>query len=114
MVLKAGEKIHVMFRRKFDGDLRRHFAGEVTEASEQAARVDGYIFILHVMDNRYVRIQGLRTRIISLTDAGNIINVLPRNANIEKTAYTMSKEKHLVVTDGETFVLDVNEFGAGR
>jgi len=114
MVLKAGEKIHVIFRRKFEADLRRHFVGEIAESSDQTVRVDGYVYIMNVMDNCYVRVQGLRTRIISLTDAGNNINVLPKNADIEKTTYTMSKEKRLVVTDGETFTLDVNEFASIR
>ena len=29
MVLQSGEKVHIVTRRMFDGDLRRHFAGEV-------------------------------------------------------------------------------------
>jgi hypothetical protein len=114
MVLKAGEKIHVIFRRKFEGDLRRHIAGEVTEVSEQAAKVEGYVYVLQIVDNQFVRAHGRRTRIISLTDADNIINILPANADIEKITYAINKEKRLVVTDGENFALDVNEFGVNR
>ncbi len=34
MVLAQGEKVHVILRRNFEGDLRRHFVGEIIAASE--------------------------------------------------------------------------------
>ncbi|MBU0640519.1 MAG: hypothetical protein KKB50_16775 [Planctomycetes bacterium] len=54
----------------------------------------------------------VRTRVLSLVDAGNIINVLPKEAQVEQAIYTMSPENRLVVTDKATFTLDINEFGA--
>ena len=111
MVLKCGEKVHVIKRRVFVGDIRRHFIGEVTDATESVVRLEGHAYTLDTGTGQYVRRPEIRTRIISLVDANIIINVLPPNAKIDKAAYTTSKDGHLCVTDGETFTLDINEFG---
>jgi hypothetical protein len=55
MVLKVGEKIHVIVRRRWEDDLRRHFVGEVTEATENVARAKGYVFVFHSGTNEYVQ-----------------------------------------------------------
>jgi hypothetical protein len=114
MLLRKGEKIHVVERRRFDTDLRRHFIGEIIEIAESGVRVCGYTFVFDLGKNEYLRKPEFRTRIISLFDSDNIVNVLPENAKIEKAVYTLSKENNLTVTDRETFSLDINEFRARR
>jgi len=111
MVLEPGEKVHVIKARAFDTDLRRHFIGEVITATDYAVRLKGYAFILNAGTNQWIRLPELRTRILSLLDASVIVNVLPPNAMIDKAIYTIGDDKHLCVTDGETFALDINEFG---
>jgi hypothetical protein len=110
MLLKPGEKIHVITRRYFDGDLRRHFAGQVVTATESTARVQGYTFVFYPGPNEYVRRPDLRERIIALSDAGNIINVIPQEVNLEDLVYRPSEQNRLVVTDRKSFSLDINEF----
>lgn len=114
MILKTGEKIHVITRRNFEGDMRRHFIGDVIEANGSLARVVGYAFIFDTMTSDYIRRPDKRTRIISLADAGNIINVLPESADIERARYTQSQESKMIVTDDRSFTLDINEFGLSR
>jgi hypothetical protein len=111
MVLKNGEIVHIMVRRAFETDLRRHFVGEVTEVGDSVVRVEGYGFVLDTALNNYVRRPERRTRVFSLTDGRNTINVLPPATVIDKVTYRLSEEKHLVVTDGQHFQLDINEFG---
>ena len=111
MILKVGEKIHVMIRRRFENDLRRHFVGEVAEVGENVVRVEGYTFVLDTGTKKYTRRPELRTRIISLTDGGNIINVIPAATKLEAVTYKISEDNRLIVTDGEHLFLDVNEFG---
>jgi len=110
MLLKPGEKIHVITRRYFDGDLRRHFVGQVVAATESAARVQGYAFVFYPGPNEYVRRPDLRERIIALGDTGNIINVIPESVNLEELVYRPSEQNRLVVTDRKSFSLDINEF----
>jgi hypothetical protein len=114
MLLKSGEKIHVITRRLFEGDLRRHFAGEVVAANETIVRVKGYAFVFYPGPNEYVRRPELRERIIALTDAGNVTSVLPENVNLEELVYRPSEENRLVVTDNRSFCLDINEFSGIR
>nr|MDA3971181.1 hypothetical protein [Desulfobulbaceae bacterium] len=111
MILELGEKIHLVVRRKFKDDLRRHFIGEVLVADSSVARVAGYVFFFDYSTNEYKRRPEKRIRIIGLADSGNIINVLPATADIEKAEYTQSRENKLVVTDNMTFTLEINEFG---
>ena len=110
MLLQPGEKIHVITRRCFEGDLRRHFVGQVVFATECAARVQGYAYVFYPGSNEYVRRPDLRERIIALSDAGNIINVIPQNVDLEELVYRPSEQNRLVVTDRKSFSLDINEF----
>ena len=114
MILEPGEKIHIITRRAFEGDVRRHFIGEVIETSEIAIRVEGYAFVFDAGLNQYSKRPEKRTRIFRLADNGNIINILPINANLELAKYAQSQERALVVTDGLSFSLDINEFGSNR
>ena len=114
MVLKTGEKVHIMIRRAFVGDLRRHFVGEIKEIGDTAIRVEGYAFIFNEGSNEYYRKPELRTRIFSITDGRTIINVIPPLTVIEKVTYCLSEDSNLIATDGEHFQLDINEFGIQR
>jgi len=112
MVLKNGEIIFIAARRLFDKDLRRLFVGEVLESSETIARVRGYAFVFEDLNNDFVKRDEVRTRIISLTDAVNIINVLPSNAVLEDIRYQVEKGNQRIITDGITFKLNISEFSS--
>ncbi|MDH3455042.1 MAG: hypothetical protein OEL80_07815 [Desulfuromonadales bacterium] len=114
MILERGEKIHVILRRNFEGDMRRHFIGEIIAVDNTLARVAGYAFVLDSTTGKYIRRPEKRIRIIGLADSGLVINVLPANADIDHALYTLSPESKLVVSDGKNFTLDINEFGASR
>jgi hypothetical protein len=109
MLLNPGEKMHVITRRLFQGDIRRHFAGEIVSASEGIARVKGYTYVFYPERNRYVRRPELRERIITLADAGNVIHVIPQEVNLAELVYGASADNRLVVTDRKSFSLDINE-----
>ena len=114
MLLEPEETIHLITRRNFEGDLRRHFVGRVIHASETTARVEGYVFVHDSNTNTFVRRTTKRIRIVSLTDACNLINVLPRSVNLDQLEYRTNKGKRLVVSDGLSFEMDINEFSRER
>jgi hypothetical protein len=114
MIFEPGEKIHVIIRRLFETDLRRHFIGEIVGVSESVVKVKGRAIVLNSATNQYELKPDTRVRIVSLIDARNIINIIPREAKIEDTKYVLTHERRLVVTDGETFTLDINEFNTIR
>ncbi|MFH1717736.1 MAG: hypothetical protein ABIF19_10320 [Planctomycetota bacterium] len=114
MVLEQGERVHVIFRRLFEMDLRRHFIGEIVAVGDSTVKVRGRAVVLDSTTNQYEIKADTRTRIVSLTDALNVINILPPEASIDDVKYVMSHDKRLTVTDGETFTLDINEFSTVR
>jgi hypothetical protein len=114
MILKLGEKIHVIVRRLFPQDIRRHFIGEVTDATESVIRADGHPYLYDTNSNLFVRKHYSQVRIFSLVDGVNIISILPRTANLKKLVYRFTEKNRLVLTDGESLSMDVNEFGVNR
>ncbi|MDH3242000.1 MAG: hypothetical protein OEO83_15200 [Alphaproteobacteria bacterium] len=109
-ILAPGEKLHVMTRRQFEGDLRRHFAGTVMGATDHLVRAEGYVYVFNPSACEYRKRADLRTRIFSLTDAGNIVYVLPPETVVERLEYRIV-DGRLNVTDGINVFLDINEFG---
>ncbi|CAN5619693.1 hypothetical protein BH24DEI1_BH24DEI1_18260 [soil metagenome] len=119
MLLSVGEKIHIVTRLLFENDVRRHFVGEVEAATESIARIRGYAFVFEFDSNmyRFVRRPELRVRLVSLADGNNVINIIPREVDLEDLQYedlqydsSPGKTKHVVITDGKSFSLDVHEF----
>ena len=108
-VLAVGEKIHVITRRQFEDDPRRHFVGEVEAVSDGLARVRGYAFVFHSGRNEYERRPDERVRVMSLVDAGNLINIMPSSVRVDGLRYEFIHGR-LAVTDG-AYSLDINEFG---
>lgn len=114
MILEIGEKIHVMVRRNFETDLRRHFIGEVTAISGLMVRVEGNVYVLNMGTSEYIQRPSKRVRLFGLADSGNIINVLPSESDLANAVYTYTKDGRLVVTDKQTFSLDINEFSTNQ
>jgi len=114
MILRPGEKIHVILRRAFLQDIRRHFIGEVTDATDSIVRAEGNAYLYDTNTNLFVRKSYSQVRIFSLADAVNIISVLPRAANLKKTVYKLTEKNRMVLTYGESLSMDVNEFGVNR
>lgn len=110
-ILIPGDKLHIMTRRLFAEDVRRHFAGEVINLADGLCEVRGYAYVFFSGTNEYQRRPTIRTRIISLTDAINTVNKLPADTDIPSLEYRMVNDR-LVVVDKSGFSLDVNEFGA--
>ncbi len=113
-MISKGEKVFVITRRSFDGDLRRHFVGEVHETTRFAMRVQGYSFVFDEGTKQFVRREDLRIRIFSLIDAGFVINILPGEVCLEDIRYKWDEENRRFLTDEKTFKLNVSEFSEGR
>lgn len=113
MLVDIGDYLHVIERRRFESDLRRHFFGEVERVDGAAVRATGYTFVYDSGRTSYVRSSEKRTRVISLDSSGLIINIASRESRIEDVRYE-DRDGRLTVTDGASFSLDINEFGRNR
>lgn len=114
MIVSEGENVHVITRRLFESEARRHFMGEVMAASGSVVRLQGRVVVFDTSKNQYVRKPELRTTVIDLAESGYIVNILPPNVDIDSLQYTHNSDRRLVVTDGKGFTLDINEFGSMR
>ena len=108
--IESGDKLHIVTRRLFHEDVRRHFVGEVVAVTGYLVEVRGYPFVFNTAINEYQKIPETRTRVFSLGDSGHIVNLIPRDVDIDAVAYRAT-EPGLVVTDGQSFSMAINEFG---
>jgi hypothetical protein len=107
MILKPTEKVHVIHRPLFKGDVHRHFVGIIKECTENLARITGYIYSINSLTCAFARRPEIRTRIIPLTSGGMIINVLPDFVDIENLEYKVQKGS-IRITDGTSWHMDIS------
>ena len=112
MILSPGEKIHVVERRYFPGDISRHFCGEVVECSEQnLVRLKGYLWVWDAMKKEFIKKAEMREKILFLGDRLTV-NVVPREVNLSSIKYVIDIKRGLLVTDGKGWSLDINEYSS--
>jgi hypothetical protein len=109
MILRSGEKVHVIHRRYYDKDAHRHFIGTVEAYEDGIARVVGNVYTVDTVKFQYVRRPEVRTRIISIAAGDLLINVIPQSVDLSKISYKHEK-KSVRVTDGSDWFLDLSEF----
>jgi hypothetical protein len=114
MIISVGEKVHIVTRRFFEDDLRRHFAGIVEEASETAIRVKGFAWVYEQSSGDFIRRKAARTMVFGLADAGLILTVLPGNVDLDTLRYAMDSTRKRVLADDHGFEMNISEFGASR
>src|SRR5512137_775556 len=108
-LLSPGEKIHVMHRRRFEKDVRRHFVGEVEGYEQGVARASGYVFVIDDLSKHlFVKRPDRRTKLIPIMSGDVIVNVIPETVDLEQVAYEL-EDRNLVVTDGSSWSMDVKE-----
>jgi len=112
MILDVGEKVHIVERRYFSDDIRRHLAGEIVKSSDNAIRVKGYVWVFDAMKG-FVRKPDVRERVLYPSDRSTI-NIIPKEVDLGELKYDISPREGLIVTDGKKFNLSINEFGPMR
>ena len=113
-ILSKGEKVHVLIRREYEEDIRLRFVGEVVEATDTVVRIRGYAFVFDAGGvNAFVRSAEQMERIVSLVDSGNIIHVIPREVKLEELHFVDERDRN-VLTDGKSFSMTTDAFGARR
>ena len=112
-LLEVGETIHVVERRAFEGDVRRHFLGTVEAVTAEAARVTGYAFVFDPATATFRKKPERRTRLLAVTDARLLINMLPADFDVENADYGWGGQGFMVLSDGK-HSFDVTEFAGPR
>jgi len=114
MLLEINEKVHVVIRRTFETDLRRHFVGEIKLAIGSIARIEGYFVIFDKNKNTFIKKPSQRVTIMDLSSSGYWVNIIPKDVQLADLKYHYNNNNNLTITDGKLFELDINEFGPLR
>ena len=109
MLIQPGDKVHIVVRRLFEKDIRRHFIGEVQETDGALFRVTGYVFVVSPHTKQFERKPRKRTRVFSLHGANLLITLLPETVDLETTNYVLY-EGRLVLSDGSNVLYDIDEY----
>jgi hypothetical protein len=108
MVLRPGEKIHIIHRRHFEAEPHRHFVGVVEAYENGIARVTGHVYTVDPIKFAFFKRPEQRTRVVSLSSGDVLVNILPTTVNLDKVVYKQEK-KSVRVTDGSDWFLDISE-----
>jgi hypothetical protein len=112
-MLSPGEKIHVVHRRRFEKDIRRHFVGQVEAYERGVVRASGFVFVIDDLNQHlFVRRPDRRTKLVPVASGEVILNVIPQDVDLERVAYEI-QDRRLWVTDGSEWRMDLKEFGWG-
>ena len=112
-LLSPGDKIHVMHRRRFEKDVRRHFVGQVEAYEQGMVRASGYVFVIDDLNKHlFVKRPDRRTKLVPVASGDVIVNVIPEEVDLERVEYEI-KNSTLWVTDGSGWRMDLKEFGWG-
>ena len=107
--IEAGEVIHIIEKRIFADDVRRHFVGKVNGYDGTVLRVTGYVWIFSSRTGKFIRRREKRERVFVLGDR-LIINVLPKNVAFDAIVYADDAQRRMYITDNHNFILDLSEF----
>jgi len=99
MLLRNGEKVHVMHRTFFEKGGGRTLVGVVEACDAGVARIRGNIYVMNQTKMVPVREAVPVTRFISLVNGEHIVTPLPDAAVLEKLEYQQS-DAGLLVRDG--------------
>jgi hypothetical protein len=113
MILDIGEKVHIIERRHFPEDLRRHLVGAVTRCTENTIRVKGRVWVFDGARGGFIQKPEERDRVVQLGERLTV-NVIPPEVRLDEIRYVVTPQGGLVVSDGKKFSLDVTEFTAQR
>ena len=109
MILKQGEKVHIIHRRIYDKDHHRHFIGTVDAYEGGVARVTGHVYTVDPVKFSFMKRAETRTRLVSVISGDVLLNVIPSSVNLEKITYKQER-KAVRVTDGGEWYLDLSEY----
>jgi len=114
MAIAKGEKVHIITRRLFESDLRRHFAGVVEDVALPLIRVRGYAYVFDHAQNQFICHDEERIRVFSAPDSSQIVNILPPKTRMANLRYELDHIGRRLMVDGAGFQLNISEFGAKR
>ncbi len=103
----CNDRVLVIDRKHFRDDVTNMFVGVVEDYEEGFLRVRGYAYHIHPYEMGTERRAEERVRLVTLY-SGDVVYVLPGELNVSQIQIRRSP-KSLVLTDGQTFTMDLTD-----
>ncbi len=113
-MLREGMKVHVVYRRLVEDEVRKHFVGEVIGHNDVAMLVRGHAFVFDINSGRFRRKEDTINRLVPTADGCVVVTVLPDAVELASVDYSTDHNGILELSDGKGFSFDINEFGVIR
>jgi hypothetical protein len=111
MILREGTPVLMVHRRLFANDDPRFFVGTVEAYEGGIARISGHTWTRDALGGTWRRKADARTKIVSLASGTLIAYALPANLKAETLRLEYGRDNHLVLTNGPSFIMDLDERG---
>src|ERR1041385_1736255 len=92
MILKQGEKVHIIHRRIYEKDHHRHFFGTVESYEGGIARVTGHVDTVEPVKFSFMQRPEARTRLVSIVSGDVLVNILPASVKLEAIVYKQERK----------------------
>ena len=83
-------------------------------ANGSIERIEGYFMVFDKSKNTFIKNPIQRVTIMDLSSSGYWVNIIPKDVKLADLNYTYDSNNKLSLTDGKSFELNINEFGALR
>ena len=111
MILEEGNKVLVVYRRLFETDEARFFAGIVDGYESGVMKVTGHSWMKDPFAGVLVEKPQQRTKILSIASGTLIVYLLPEQVVLKNLRFEQKKDGGLWLGDGASFQMNLTEKG---
>jgi hypothetical protein len=108
MILDAGDRVLIAYRRLFDHDEPRYFLGRVDAYEDGVLKTTGRTYARDPSTGRMIAKADVRTKIVSIASGTLIVYQLPDDVALDRVRFE-SLEGRITATDGAGFTMNLTE-----
>lgn len=108
-IVKQGDVLLIVHRRMFDGDESRYFVGEIDANNDVLVQVTGYTWSKDPTTNIFIKKDGERTKIFSLSSGTFIVYKLKNNCDCGSLEIVHGSKNDVLLVDKNGTIMDLTE-----
>ena len=108
-ILNQEDKLLIVHRRLFEGDVSRYFIGEVDASNDILVQVTGYTWVNSALKTSFFKKEEARTKIFSLSSGTFIVYKLKRDLDMKSIEITVKDDTRTILQDKNGEVMDITE-----
>lgn len=108
-IVKQGDKLLIVHRRMFDGDESRYFVGEIDANNDVLVQVTGHTWSRDHITNCFIKKDGERTKIFSLSSGTFIVYKLKGDCHYDSMEIINGSKNDILLVDKNGTIMDLTE-----